>query len=62
MPTIYIDRGDVRIEIQTTSVSNTVDFIRCRIVLDHQGLEVVLQDERFVYIAQGIYTLIAPEN
>ena len=62
MPTIYIDQGDLRITVQITSISDTVDFIRCRIVLDHHGLEVVLQDERFVYIAQGIYTLIAPEN
>ena len=62
MPTIYIDRGDLCIEIQTTSVSNTVDFIRCRIVLDHHGLEVVLQDETFVYVAQRIYALTAPEN
>ena len=62
MPTIYIDRGDLRITVQFTSVSDTVDFIRCRIVLNHHVLKVVLQDERFVYIVQGIYTLIAPEN
>ena len=62
MPTIYIDRGDLQITVQFTSVSDTVDFIRCRIVLNHHGLEVVLQDERIVYIVQGIYTLIAPEN
>ena len=60
MPTIHIDQGDVCIEIQTTSVSNMVEFIRCRIVLDHHGLEVVLQDKTFVYVAQGIYILTAP--
>ena len=62
MPTIRIDRDDVHIKIQTTEVSNTIAVIRCRVVLDYHGLEVVLQDETIVYIVEGLYSLIGPEN
>ena len=62
MPIIYIDQEDVHIEVQTTEVSETVVIIRCRIVLDYRGLEVVLQDQTIVYIVERLYTLIVPEN
>ena len=62
MPTIRIDHDDVHIEIQTTEVSNTIAVIRCRVVLDYHGLKVVLQDETIVYIVEGLYSLIGPEN
>ena len=62
MPTIFIDRGDIKTTVSFTSVSSTVNFIRCRVVLNHHGLEIVLQDERIIYIVQGVYTLTAPEN
>ena len=62
MPTIYIEQEDLHIEVQTTEISATVVIIRCRIVLDYRGLEVVLQDQTIVYIVEGLYTLIGPEN
>ena len=62
MPTIYIDQEDLHIEVQTTEISATVVIIRYRIVLDYRGLEVVLQDQTIVYIVEGLYTLIGPEN
>ena len=62
MPTIHIDQEDLHIEVQTTEVSETIVVIRCRIVLDYRGLEVVLQDETIVYIVEGLYSLIGPEN
>ena len=60
MPTIHIDQEDLHIEVQTTEVSETIVVIRCRIVLDYRGLEVVLQDETIVYIVEGLYSLIGP--
>ena len=62
MPTIHIDQEDLHIKVQTTEVSETIVVIRCRIVLDYRGLEVVLQDETIVYIVEGLYSLIGPEN
>ena len=60
MPTIFIDRGDIQITVHFMSVSSSVDYIRCRVVLVHHGLEIVLQDERIIYIVQGVYSLTAP--
>ena len=62
MPTIYIEQEDLHIKVQTTEISATVVIIRCRIVLDYRGLEVVLQDQTIVYIVEGLYSLIGPEN
>ena len=62
MPTIYIEQEDLHIEVQTTEISATVVIIRCRVILDYHGLKVVLQDETIVYVVEGLYSLIGPEN
>ena len=62
MPTVYIEQEDLHIEVQTTEISATVVIIRCRIVLNYRGLQVVLQDQTIGYIVEGLYTLIGPEN
>ena len=60
MPFIFIDRGDIQITVNLTSVNSAIDIVHCRVVLQRRGLEIVLQDERIIYVNQGVYSLTAP--
>ena len=63
MPTITILQDDLRVEVSTTQISQTIVIIRARIVVTHHGLEVVLRDQAVVHhVVPGIATLIGPEN